>query len=91
MTSAVGLSVHSVTLQMTPSCGVQPTPQRQETIQRYLDRLEQWVQENIMRFDKSKYDVLHLGHDNHHCQNKVGDVMMEHNAAWRYWWMVNWS
>ena len=35
-----------------------------EAIQRDLDRLEQWVQVNLIRFDKSKCMVRHLDHGN---------------------------
>ena len=40
--------------------GVVNTPEGWDAIHRDLNRLE-WIQENIMRFNKSKCKVLHLG------------------------------
>ena len=40
---------------------------------------EQWVQENLMRFNKAKCKVLHLG--NLHHQYKLGDGRVEHSPA----------
>ena len=38
----------------------------QDTIQKDLDRLKQWAQVNIMRFNKSKHKVSHLGYSKYH-------------------------
>ena len=41
--------------------GVVDTPEEQDAIQRVLDRLKQLAQVNIVRFNKSKCKILHLG------------------------------
>ena len=51
-----------------------------------LDMLKWWAQENLMRFNKSKSKVLHLGHGNPHYQYKLGDARMEQSCAERAWW-----
>ena len=48
---------------------------------RDLDRVEQWTQENITRFNKCKCKVLHLGCGNPHYEYKLGDERVEHSPA----------
>ena len=57
------------------------TPEGWDAIQRDLDRLEQWAQVNLIRLNKSKCKILHLGLSNPYYQNKLGDERIEHSLA----------
>ena len=62
-------------------CGATNMPEGWDAIQRDPDRLEQWDQVDLMRFDRSKCKVLHWGHGIPHYEYKLGDVRMEHSPA----------
>jgi len=45
-------------------CDAINTPEGRDAIQRDIDRFERWACESLMKFNKAKYKVLHMGWGN---------------------------
>ncbi|GAB0206446.1 mitochondrial enolase superfamily member 1 [Grus japonensis] len=61
--------------------GVANTPEGCAAIQRDLDRLESWVERNLMKFNKGKRRVLHLGRNNPKHQYRLGVDLLGSSIA----------
>ncbi|KAJ7415485.1 rna-directed dna polymerase from mobile element jockey-like [Willisornis vidua] len=48
---------------------------------RDLDKLESWVERNLMKFNQSKCRVLHLGRNNSMHQDRLGDNLLEGSSV----------
>jgi len=63
--------------------GVVDTPESCAAIQCDLDRLESWAERNLMRFNKGKCRVWHLGRKNPMEQYRLGVDLLESSCVER--------
>jgi len=63
--------------------GVVDTPEGCAAIQRNLDRLESWAERNLMKFNKRKCRVLHLGRNKPMHQYRLGVDLLESSSVER--------
>ena len=57
----------------TKLCGAFDKLEGRDVIQRKLDRIERWAHANLVKFNKAKCKVLHMGQGNPRHRYRLGD------------------
>ena len=61
-------------------------PEGWDVVQRDLDKLENWAYVNLMRFNKAKCKILHMGQGNRKHKYSLGDECGSRAALRRRTW-----
>jgi len=67
----------SKTADITKLCGAVDVPEGRDVIQRELDRLEKWACANLIKFNKAKCKVLHMGRSTPKHKYRLGREWIE--------------
>ena len=68
----------------TKLSGVVDTPEQRAALQGDLDRLEEWANKNLMKFNKEKCKIMHLG--KHTDWDPPGWRAALWKGTWGSWW-----
>ena len=67
----------------TELSGEVDTPEERATLQENLDRLEEWNKKKLLKFNKDKCEVFHLGKHNPGVQHRLGSIQLGSSSVGR--------